>query len=316
LTCPRKGVRFHVSKQYKKESSINPLDFRYGVLRLVLILARFVPMRLGYFLAECAGDVLFLLSARYRSVVSNNIKRVTGLEQDERTLRRKVRTVFRNATKNYFDLTKLSRLDLENLEGNVTIEGWHHLAEAVTNSGGVIIATAHLGNFEHAAQVLALRGIEMTIFVEAFDSTPFLRNIAKMRQRNGGRILSASISALRDGLQILRHGGTMTMVCDRDIQGNGLKVNFFREETSLPYGAISLALRTGAVIVPAFSVRKPGNRFAIYIEPPLELVDIGNRNQSVKANLEKLVAIMEKYIRQYPEQWVVLEPIWRNQQPN
>lgn len=279
-------------------------------------MVRFVPMRLGYFLAECVGDVFFLLSARNRNVVSNNIKRVTGLEQDERTLRRKVRTVFKNATKNYFDLTKLSRLRLENIEENVTIKGWHHLAEAVTNSTGTIIATAHLGNFEYAGQVLALRGIEMTIFVEAFNSTPFLRNIAKLRQRNEGRILPVSISAFRDGLQILRNGGTMTMVCDRDIRGNGLKVNFFREETSLPYGAISLALRTGAAIVPAFSVRKPGNRFVIYIEPPLELIDIGNRNQSVKANLEKLVAIMEKYIRQYPEQWVVIEPIWRNQRPN
>lgn len=278
----------------------------------MFISVRFVPMRLGYFLAECAGDVLFLLSARYRNAVSNNIKRVTGLEQDERILRRKVRSVFKNVTKNYFDLAKLSRLRVENLKENVTIEGWHHLAETVTSARGVIIATAHLGNFEYATQVLTLRGIEMTVFVEAFDSTPFLRNIAKLRQKNGARILPVSISALRDGLQILRHGGTMTIVCDRDIQGNGLKVNFFREETTLPYGAISLALRTGAAIIPVFSVRKPGNRFVIYIEPPLELVDSGNRNQSVKANLENLVTIMEKYIRQYPEQWVVLEPVWGN----
>jgi KDO2-lipid IV(A) lauroyltransferase len=276
-------------------------------------LARFVPVRFGYFLAECTGDVLFLLSARYRKVVSSNIKRVTGLEQDGRTLRWKVRSVFKNVTKNYFDLTRLSRLRLENLKENVTIEGWHHLAETVTNSRGAIIATAHLGSFDHTAQVLALHGIEMTIFVEAFHSTPFLRNIAKLRQRNGGRILPVSISALRDGLKILRRGGTMAIVCDRDIQRNGLRVNFFREETSLPYGAISLALRTGAAIVPVFSVRKPGNRYAIYIEPPLELVDIRNRNQSVKANLEKFVSIMEKYIRQYPEQWAVLEPVWGNQ---
>jgi KDO2-lipid IV(A) lauroyltransferase len=124
--------------------------------------------------------------------------------------------------------------------------------------------------------------------------------------------LPVSTSGLRDSLQILRQGGTLVIVCDRDIQGNGLKVDFFREETSLPYGAVSLALRTGASIVPVFCVRKPGNRFVIYIEPPFELVDIGNRTQSVKANLEKLVAIMEKYIRQYPEQWLVLEPIWSN----
>jgi KDO2-lipid IV(A) lauroyltransferase len=153
----------------------------------------------------------------------------------------------------------------------------------------------------------------MTIFVEALDSTPVLRNIAELRQRNGCRILPVSIGAMRDGLQILRDGGTVAIVCDRDIQGNGLKVKFFGEETSLPPGAISLALRTGATIVPLFSVRKSSNRSVIYIEPPLRLVDIGNRSHSVKANLERLVAIMERYIRQYPEQWVVLEPIWRNQ---
>ena len=288
------------------------MDLRYNVLRFVLVVARFVPMRPGYFLAECVGNLLFLLSARYRNIIGSNIKRVTGPELNEKSLQRKVRSVLKNLTKNYFDLTKLPQLGLENLEENVTIEGWHHLADAVNNTRGVIIATAHLGNFEHAARVLALRGIKMTILVEAFDSAPFLRNIDKLRQRNGGRILPVSVSAMKESMRILRNGGTMTIVCDRDIQGNGLKVNFFGEETSLPLGAISLALRTGAAIVPVFSVRKPSDRLAIYIEPPLELVDTENRNHSVRVNLEKLAAIMERYIRRYPEQWVVLEPIWRN----
>ncbi|MFC2007702.1 lysophospholipid acyltransferase family protein [Chloroflexota bacterium] len=289
------------------------MDIRYTALRFVFVMARFVPMRPGYFLAECAGNLLFLLSARYRNIIGNNLQRVTGPEQDERTLRQKVRGVFKNVTKNYFDLIKLSQLRLENLEENVTIEGWHHLADAVNNSRGVIIATAHLGSFEHAARVLALRGIKMTIFVEAFDSAPFLRNIHKLRQGNGSRILPVSVSAMKESMRILRHGGTMIIVCDRDIQGNGVKVNFCGEETSLPLGAVSLALRTGAAIIPVFSVRKSSDRFAIYIEPPLELVDTENRNHSVRVNVEKLAAIMERYIRQYPEQWVALEPIWRNE---
>ena len=132
-----------------------------------------------------------------------------------------------------------------------------------SNARGTIIATAHLGNFEFAAQVLAMRGITMAIFVEDFDSTPFLRCIAQLRQRNGSRILPVSAGTLRDCLRMLRQGGTVVIVCDRDIQGNGLKVKFFGEETSLPSGAISLALRTGATIVPIFSVRKSDNRFAI-----------------------------------------------------
>ena len=289
------------------------MDLRYRALRLAVLAVRLLPMRLGYFLAECGGDALFLLSARHRNIVGNNIKHVLGVQPDKRRLRRQVRSVLKNMAKNYFELTKLSQLRLENFEGSVTIEGWHHLTQAVNNARGTIIATAHLGNFDFAAQVLALRGIEMAIFVEAFDSTPFLRCIAQLRQGNGSRILPVSAGALRDCLQMLRHGGTVGIVCDRDIQGNGLKVKFFGEETSLPSGAISLALRTGATIVPIFSVRKSDNRFAICIEPPLDLVDSGNRSHSVRANLERLVSIMENYICQYPEQWVVLEPIWHNQ---
>ena len=152
----------------------------------------------------------------------------------------------------------------------------------------------------------------MTIFVEDFNSTPFLRNVAKLRQRNGTNI-PVSTGALREGLKILRHGGTIGIACDRDIQGNGLKVNFFGEVTLLPVGAVSLALRTGAAIVPIFGVRQSNNRYSIYIEQPLRLLGNGNRSHSIRAGLEKLTAIMERYIRQYPEQWVVLEPIWRNQ---
>jgi lauroyl/myristoyl acyltransferase len=288
------------------------MDLRYRVLRLTAVVARFLPMRLGYFLAECGGDALFLLAASRRNIVGDNMKRVLGVELDRRRLRQKVRGVFKNMAKNYFDLTKLSQLRLDNLERSVTIEGWHHLIKAVTSPRGTIIVTSHIGNFEVAAKVLAVRGIKMTILVEAFDSTPFLRNIAKLRQGNGCDILPVGMRAIRESLQILRRGGTLTIVCDRNIQGDGLKVKFFGEETSLPFGAVSLALRTGAAIVPLFSVRKPNNRFVIYIEPPLRLIDTGNHSQSVKANLERLVAVMERYIRQYPEQWVALEPIWRN----
>ena len=294
-------------------SQTRKMDLSYRVLRLSAVVASLLPMRLGYFLAECGGYALFLLSARRRSIIGNNIRRIFKVEPDESRVQRKVCCVFKNSLKNYFELTKLSQFRFQNLEGSVTIEGWHHLAKAVTEARGTIIASAHLGNFEVAAQVLAARGIKMAIIVEAFDSTAFLRNIAELRQRNECRILPVSMGAMKDCLQILRRGGAVAIVCDRDIQGNGVNIKFFGEETSLPSGAVSLALRTGASIVPVFSVRKSNNRFAIYIEPPLRLVDTGNRSHIVKANMERLAAIMERYIRQYPEQWVVLEPIWHNQ---
>ena len=107
----------------------------------------------------------------------------------------------------------------------------------------------------------------------------------------------------------------MVILCDRDIQGNGLSTRFFGEETTLPSGAVALALRTGAVIVPAFNVRGNNGRFDLYFEAPLSLVDNGNRQMGVQTNLANLIAVIEKYIRQHPEQWAVLEPIWQRSRP-
>jgi len=289
------------------------MNLNYYALRITAAVMRFLPIRFGYFIAELGGNALYLLSKRRRNITSNNIKHVLGTNVDKRRLQPAVRSIFKNMVKNYFDLIKLPQLELDNLGKSVTFNGWHYLEKALSSERGTIIATAHLGNFDFAAQVLAARGIKMAIFVEDFNSTPVLGFIDKLRQINGVTTLPVSSSTLRDALQILRQGGTLVIVCDRNIQGNGLKVKFFGEETSLPFGVVSLALRTGAAIVPMFSVRKSGNRFVIYTEAPLRLANTGSRSQAVRANLERLIAIMERYIRQYPEQWVVLEPIWPEQ---
>ena len=289
------------------------MNLNYYALRIIAIVARFLPMRLGYFIAELCGNALYLLSTKRRNITSNNIKHVLGTKVEKGRLRPTVRSIFKNMVKNYFDLIKLPQLDLNSLVKSVTFDGWHHLEKALSSERGTIIATAHLGNFEFAAQVLAARGIKMTIFVEDFNSKPVLGYIDKLRQINGVTTMPVSSSTLRDALEILREGGTVVIVCDRNIQGNGLKTKFFGEETSLPFGAVSLALRTGAAVVPMFSVRESRNRFIIHIEAPLRLANTGSRSHSVRANLEKLIAIMEKYIHQYPGQWVVLEPVWPEQ---
>ena len=73
----------------------------------------------------------------------------------------------------------------------------------------------------------------------------------------------------------------------------------------MPAGAVELALRTGAALVPAFGLRLSGRRYRISIEPPLDL-----DGQTVPAAAQALIAIMERYIKEHPEQWVVFEPRW------
>jgi phosphatidylinositol dimannoside acyltransferase len=286
------------------------MNFKYWGLCLAASVARIIPLSTGYWLAERGGDVFYLFSTRRRRMVGNNIRRAMGLTENERIPRGRVRYVFRNAAKNYFDLTKLSFIDKENLDGKVKIEGIQHLKEAVERGKGVIIATAHLGNFEFSAHVVAALGYDMTILIEAYDdSAPFLRKLAALRRGQGIRILPVDLLGVKECLKTLQRGGTVTIVCDRDLQGNGIKTPFFGKETSFPVGVVDLAQRTGAAVIPIFSLRGPKNTSTIFVEPPLKLVNSQNREQDLKANLTVLVSVLEKYIRSCPEQWVVLEPV-------
>ncbi len=265
------------------------MSIKYYSLCIAAFFARIVPMRLGYFLAGCGGGIIYLVSGDRRRKVGSNVQRAMGVGAIKSEIRRKTRQVFKNAAKNYFDLFKLSQANPGKLDGKVTIEGMQYLTQAVKQGKGVIIATAHLGNFEFSAHVVASRGFDMMILVEDFDNTPFLEKVSRMRQGKGVRIFPVGIGSMKEGIRTLRRGGIMTIVCDRDLDGTGIKIPFL------------------GPIVPIFSLRGPGNTTSIYIEPPLKQSGGSNRDQAERENLESLVAIIEKYIRKYPEQWVVLE---------
>jgi len=283
------------------------MSIKYYSLCIAAFFARIVPMRLGYFLAGCGGGIIYLVSGDRRRKVGSNIQRAMGVGANRSEIKRKTRQVFKNAAKNYFDLFKLSRTNLGKMNGKVTIEGMQNLTQAFNEGKGVIIATAHLGNFEFGAHVVASHGFEMMVLVEDFNNTPFLEKVSRMRQGKGVRIFPVGIGSMKEGIRTLRRGGIMTIVCDRDLDGTGIKIPFLGQETSFPVGVVDMALRTGAAIVPIFSLRGPGNTTSIYIEPPLKQSGGSNRDQAERENLESLVAIIEKYIKKYPEQWVVLE---------
>jgi KDO2-lipid IV(A) lauroyltransferase len=78
----------------------------------------------------------------------------------------------------------------------------------------------------------------------------------------------------------------------------------------LPDGYAQLALKTGAPILPAFGLRKSDNTFEAYAEPAIELKTTGNFEADVRAGVEQIVRVMEKWIGAHPDQWVMFHRIW------
>ncbi len=109
-------------------------------------------------------------------------------------------------------------------------------------------------------------------------------------------------------LQVLRDGGVVGLLCDRDIQDNGMEVEFFGERVTIPGGPATLALRTGATLLSAACFSGPGRDHFAVVTPPIETERTARLRDDVTRVTQALAHELEGLIRRAPEQWHILQP--------
>lgn len=214
--------------------------------------------------------------------------------------------MFVNQVQQYLEVFHIPRLDRARFDAIVHVEGWDHFVCAHGLGKGVIFGSAHFGPVALVGQVLMHRGYTLTLPAEKTDSE-LMQAVNRARQARG-LVLVPMDSAL--GIhRVIRGGGVLGILADRAVTGVGQRVEFFGRPALLPSAHVALALRTGAALVPAFTWREKGLLFA-RIEKPLDLVSTGDRDADVRAGVRQFAEVLERYIRERPEQWTVFEPVW------
>jgi len=197
-----------------------------------------------------------------------------------------------------------------------SVEGEHHY-RAARDSGplrkrGAIIVTAHMGSFEVGTAALREKEPRVHVLFRRDERGGFERIRAALRKKLG--VIEAPVDdgwtvwlRLRDAL---RNDEVVVIQCDRVMPGQkGQAVKFFDGHMLLPTGPVRLALASGAPIIPIFSVRTASGAIRLFIEEPI-VVGETDGALSVDAAMEKVGAVLEKYVRQFPEQWLENRPAW------
>ncbi|MGC8786133.1 MAG: lysophospholipid acyltransferase family protein [Anaerolineae bacterium] len=282
----------------------------YYIYRLFGAVMPLVPPRLGYAFFTRLGDLAFAMSKASRENVLDNLRHVLGPEADKTHLEQVARQIFRNQAKNYYDLFRVASLSAAQIERLVTIHGLQHIDEALAAGKGLIVVSAHFGNLDVAIQAFALRGYPITAIAEHLQPEKLYRYVVSLRASKGIKLIPVD-SFLRPIFKALRNNEIVGLAADRNLTETGTVVEFFGAPALLPDGHVRLALRTGAKLAMAFSLRKPDNTFEVFVEPPLPLANTGDPNQDTRLGMEKLIAALEKWIGQHPEQWVMFQPVWK-----
>ncbi|APV44042.1 kdo(2)-lipid IV(A) lauroyltransferase [Dehalogenimonas formicexedens] len=282
--------------------------WQYYAFRIAGFSLAFLPRKAGYFVAGFLAGFIYLAAPGLRRSIADNQRRSSGLGNDDKEVRRLVKGVLANTARNYFDLVKLPRLKRHELGRLFKVNGKEYLDAALGRGKGVVLVTAHMSGYDMAIQWLTLQSVKTTVLVEPINPPKLLNHVTSLRQSHGISFLSPQTDTLGKLFKCLHRGEALLFASDRDIDQNGIGVKFFGEETTMPTIAVRFALKTGAALVPVFS-RRAGKGYEINFEPAVDLAGNGS-SEGLAGNVERVVRVMERYIRKDSDQWVVLNRVW------
>jgi lauroyl/myristoyl acyltransferase len=284
----------------------------YLAYRGAAAVAQAIPASVAEPTARGLGRVAAIAMPARRRQIARNLGRATdgGLSDEE--LRRAVGDAFASYGRYWLELFRLP-LDMQDpgsIEARFESIGFEHIRAGLDAGRGVVLALPHLGGFDFAAGWLAGRGAAPTVVVEPVEPPELFEWFARVRAEAGMEVVPLGPDAGTSIARALRANRVVCLLCDRDLTGDGVDVTFFAEGTTMPAGPATLALRTGAVLIPVGVYFRPHGRHFARIGPPVPAEREGRLRDDISRITQQIACRFEDLIRAAPTQWHLMQPSW------
>lgn len=278
--------------------------------RLGALLARWLPTFLIDAVVAMGAQLAVRISPSRALIAGRNLARAQGRPPSEGAPRREIVALFRTYGRYWADSFRLPSLSPAVVDAGFGVTGYEHVARALATGRGPVLVLPHLGGWEWSAFWLTeVVGVRVTAVVEDIDPPDLRDFFLDLRRSIGINVVILGPDAGTAVSAAIRRGDLVCLLADRDIEGNGVEVDFFGEATTLPAGPAVLALRTGAALLPA-AVYFDGSRHHAVVRPPLRV----ERRDGFRADVARITGTLagelEALVREAPEQWHLLQPNW------
>ena len=283
----------------------------YILYRIGHFLSLALPKEIAYGIASIIADLYYSFARKDKKIVMNNIRVITAGSVDGKDLDRMARDVFRNFAKYLADFFSFSKISQEYMNRYVKLEGLDNIDEALSKGRGVILLSAHIGNWELGGAVASSAGYPLSGVVLTHQNKRI--NDFFTRQRLAGNVKPIEIGiSLKSCYGLLKSNGILALLGDRDFTKSGIRIEFFGKRALIPKGPAVFSYRIGSAIVPIFMVREDGDRFRLVAEGPIYPDRTEPEEESVRKVTKRYLAVIESYVRKYPTQWFIFKDIWNN----
>jgi KDO2-lipid IV(A) lauroyltransferase len=284
-------------------------------MRLAVLAVKVFPRRVIFSVTDGLARLAFCFFRAFRNRSMKNLNLALGDKVSEVQIRDIAQSSLKNFFRAFAEIPIVLASQTEELREMISVVGSEHLNAALAKGNGVILLSAHLGNFFLLGTRLAISGYPIHVLVNQPRHGPFAQLMDQYRLQ----VLQATIhahprrEALRRLAQVLRRNEVAIIIADEYRRSSsGIRVPFFGRAVLARRGPITLALRTGAAVVPACVIRDADNKLKLIVEPELEFSRSERDKSRITENTLRLTEWLEKTVRSYPDQWNWMNIHWED----
>jgi len=265
-------------------------------------LASIFPRRICYFIARQLSLIKFYLSKKDREALYYNF---SAIIPDKKKIKKVAKESFINFGYYLVDFFRYSKLNLDFIKKYVKIENIFYLDNYAKEKKGLIILTAHIGNYELGGVIASILGYKFNAVALSHKDKRLDRFFNKKREMFGMGVIPIKGSA-KKCLSVLDKKQFLCLLGDRDFTDSAIETNFFNRKALIPRGFAFLATRKKVDVLAGFFIRENTFYYRLIFEEPIKY----SEDKKEEDIIREYVSILEKYIKKYPEQWYIFEKYW------
>jgi len=268
-----------------------------------------MPKSISLALGRTLGSLVYCFDLKHRAIAYANMKSAFGHRDSPQQLASMTRRFYRTFGENLMEIFFIPLVNKDYLKEYIEIVGRENVDAAFQRGKGVILLAMHEGSWELSNIICAHLAFPFNFFVRD-QRYPRLDNILNAyRFQQGCRVIHRG-NQLRQLLQVLSRNEAIGITADQGGKKGSL-VHFFGREASMSTGAVKMALKSDAAVIPCFYVRLNGPYIRVIFEPPYQLKLSGDKDADVRNNLQGLISRFEKYIDAYSKEYLWSYKIWK-----
>jgi KDO2-lipid IV(A) lauroyltransferase len=280
--------------------------------RLGQYIARSLPLEKAYSFSDRVALIRYYFSLQGKKIIGENLRTVMQAQRetfDRDKITALTREVYMNFGRYLVEFFRFKNIDKDFINQRVKIVGLEYIDKCLKEGRGVITLSAHLGNWELGAAVMAALGYKLDA-IRLKHKARAVNNFFDKKRRDKGVDIIDTGYGIKECYKSLKNNHILATVGDKNFSTNGEKIRFFGKITEMPRGAAFFSYRMNTPIIPTFMIRQPDNTFLLSFEEPI-IPDLSNeREAEIEKLLKKGSRVIEDYIGRYKTQWLMYHRVW------